>query len=102
MTPTAEEQQAFQAFLSARDDWDVLYTRRTWFDDEELAELLPARAAQLRAARDRLIEVSSGQSGKALLSPECECYDGSHWHEDTYGNETRVDCGCPCEKCREF
>lgn len=34
--------------------------------------------------------------------PECECYDGSHWREDEWGNEIRVDCGCACPKCEEF
>ena len=27
---------------------------------------------------------------------------GHHWTEDDYGNERRIDCGCPCEDCRSY
>lgn len=36
--------------------------------------------------------------------PECECIDSGagHWSEDEFGNEIRIDCGCPCAECREY
>ncbi len=33
--------------------------------------------------------------------PDDDC-NALHWAEDTYGNEYRVDCGCPCQECREY
>lgn len=27
---------------------------------------------------------------------------GRHWDEDTYGNDVRIDCACPCPDCGEY
>jgi hypothetical protein len=40
-----------------------------------------------------------------VSTPECihdEDDPGRHWAEDTYGNEYRIECGCPCPECEEY
>jgi hypothetical protein len=27
---------------------------------------------------------------------------GMHWAETRHGEEYRIDCGCPCEECRDY
>lgn len=51
---------------------------------------------------DNSDDVTSGPAPE----PECEHTEetgpGIHWGEDVYGNEYRIDCGCPCAACREY
>jgi hypothetical protein len=40
-------------------------------------------------------------------SPSTECTHteeepGMHWAETRHGEEYRIDCGCPCEECRDY
>ena len=45
-----------------------------------------------------------GHSGPPVdHTHKCECsVTTAHWGEDVHGNEYRIDCGCPCVKCREY
>ena len=27
---------------------------------------------------------------------------GRHWVEDEWGEEHRIECGCPCDECQEY
>jgi hypothetical protein len=43
----------------------------------------------------------------APRAPEPSCVHadddpGRHWDEDTFGNERRVECDCPCAACSEY
>jgi hypothetical protein len=43
---------------------------------------------------DDPIAAQDFEGAKRLLAPVC---DRTHWSEDTFGNETRIDCGNGCE-----
>lgn len=40
-----------------------------------------------------------GGCGEFVVETSC---NGQHWAEDFYGQDTRVYCGCDCERCQEY